>query len=74
MSKWQERAFNTLLPTTAEARCHEKASQDFVFAKVIWSKEGVEVSMLERKYSFVDMMGIFGKNAPSLIRGTCSSK
>ena len=62
VSKWQETAFGTLLPTTPDARCHQKVSQDFVFANVIWGRERVEVSLMETKYSFVDMMGIFGKD------------
>ena len=60
LSKWQETAFGEILPTSVQSRCHEKVSQDFVFANVIWSREAVEVSVLERKHSFVDMMGIFG--------------
>lgn len=61
LSIWHEKAFGYVLPVTELARCKEKVAQDFVFVDMRFLDETIEYSILERKYGFVDMLGILGK-------------
>ena len=61
LSRWQESTFGTILSTSKTDRCVEKVAQDLAFVNIAMAGDGVNVSVLSRKYSFVDMLGIFGE-------------
>ena len=60
MSKWQEQSFGHILPITDSARCEEKVAQDLVFVSIQIPDTKINLSRMERRFGFVDMLGIFG--------------